>query len=61
MKSHMLESAKILGEMKRYRYEKVPYEERSPGLVSKFKIRHGCNLESSVKVDGGERVFTESE
>ena len=55
MKSHMLESAKILGEIRRCRYEKVPYEERNTGLVSKFEMEHGCDLRSSMKVDGGER------
>ena len=55
MKSHMLESAKILGEVRRYGYEKVPYEERNTGLISKFKMEHGCDLRSSMKVDGDGR------
>ena len=54
----MLKSTKLLSEIKRKRYEKIPYEERSAGLVSEFKMRHGCDLESLVKIDGGERVFT---
>ena len=55
MKRHMLESAKILGEIRRCRYEKIPYEERNTGLVSKFEMEHGCGLKSSMKVDGGGR------
>ena len=27
-------------------------------MVSEFEMGHGCDLESSVKIDGGERVFT---
>ena len=53
----MLESKKILGEIREKGHGRVPYAERSCGLVLELKTEQQRDLESSNKKNSGERFF----
>lgn len=44
LKSHMLKSIKIRGEIRKRGYGKIPYDEMNTGLALEFKMEHGCDL-----------------
>lgn len=57
VKGHMLRKYDLLGEIVRKRYVCVPYNKTNRGLVLELRMEQRCDLESSRKKDGGERVF----
>ena len=53
----MLKYSDLIGQIQRKRDVCVPYSKRSRGLASKSQTKLRCDLNSSEKKNGGERVF----